>query len=73
MSTDTRLTKIKIKDELRRRKTWFEEAYGFTEETSRENMSGCGHYKAVAFGRYCALKEMLYQIENGLFIGGFAC
>jgi hypothetical protein len=73
MKADTRLTKTKIKDELRRRMAWFEEAYEFTDETSREDMIECSYYKTVAFGRYCAIKEMLYQIETGLFVDGFSC
>ena len=70
---ELRLTKTKIKSELRRRMEWFEKGYGFNEDTCRTEFIDRASYTAIAFGRYCALKEMLYQIENGLFIGGFAC
>ncbi|MEF3075203.1 hypothetical protein V2P20_09210 [Methylobacter sp. Wu1] len=69
-----KLTKTAIKEELVRRIAWFEKAYGFSEETTMEGIkSKENHHLSAAFGRYVALKEIRWQIDNRLFIGGFTC
>lgn len=66
------LTKQAIKSELLRRIKYFEETFGFDPGTGNQAMLGKSHRVVVAFGRYRALIEMKWQIENNLFIGGFA-
>jgi hypothetical protein len=67
-----KLTKTAIKEQLSRRISWYEKTYGFDADTS----SACviakknGHL-LIEFGRYISFKEMLWQIENNLFIDGF--
>ena len=61
-----KLTKTALKDELDRRIEWLEKSYKF------DSHSGPGGpLLAVSYGRYCALKDMRYQIEHNLFIGGY--
>jgi hypothetical protein len=68
------LTKAAIKAELKRRIAWFERAYGFNAETTAANFElNSNVYLAIQFGRYRALTEMLWQVENRMFIHGFVC
>jgi len=67
-----KLTKTALKDELTRRINWFEKSYGFTEETSNQCIKDRNKLLHVAYGRYRALIEMRWQIQEGLFIDGFA-
>jgi hypothetical protein len=65
-----RLTKAAIKSELTRRIAWFEKAYGFNSEY---NLVSDNRNILMMYGRYLALTEQRWQIERGLFVGGFAC
>jgi hypothetical protein len=65
-----KLTKTAIKEELSRRIEWFETAYGFNNETRAAEVS---IVLREHLGRYRALRDALYQVENNMFIGGFAC
>lgn len=67
-----RLTKTALKAELTRRMEWFESSYGFNLDTSASEMQGRPYFTQIAFGRYAALREMRWQIDKGLFVGGFA-
>lgn len=68
--SDGRLPKYKIINELTRRIEWLERAYGFR----MDDVDGCANQRRqVEWGRYRALIEMRYQIQNGLFIGGAVC
>jgi len=67
-----KLTKTVLKDELTRRIEWHEKNHGFTHNTGNEEMKNKSHHLAIAFGRYRAMKEMRWQIENNLFLGGAA-
>lgn len=67
------LTKKALKDELKRRMDWFESAYGFSPEYGCRDVDFTNHNHALMFGRYLALREQKWQIENNMFIGGFAC
>jgi len=64
-----KLTKTALKDELTRRIEWFEKSYGFNLEDGKPAKA---HLQSH-FGRYCALFEMRWQIENNLFIDGYCC
>ena len=67
-----KLTKTALKDELQRRISYFEKTYGFNaNENSVFDFADKPH-KLKAYGRYLALFEMKWQIENNLFIGGYA-
>jgi len=69
-----KLTKTALKDELTRRIEWFENAYKFNPEfNSTFDMADKNHHLSIAYGRYLALTEMRWQIENNLFVGGYAC
>jgi hypothetical protein len=69
-----KLTKTAIKEELSRRMEWFETSYGFNNETSSPDIIYRGSATlAIQFGRYRTLKEMLWQVENNVFIDGFSC
>lgn len=66
-----KLTKTALKNELTRRIDWYEKAYGFNcDYNSTTDMTV---KMAIAYGRYCALVSVRYQIENNLFIDGYAC
>lgn len=67
-----KLTKATIKDELQRRMEWFESIYNFTPDTAWSEIENRNDHVKVHYGRYQALLEMKWQIEKGLFIGGFA-
>lgn len=65
-----KLTKTALKLELTRRIDWFEKSYKFNSESTVDSV----HPNLdVLFGRYLALRDMRWQIENNLFIGGYAC
>lgn len=65
-----RLTKAAIKSELTRRIELFEKDYGFSSEY---NLVSDNRNILMMYGRYLALTEQRWQIERGLFVGGFAC
>lgn len=67
-----KLTKQVLKNELSRRIEWHEKNHGFTNDTGNEEMKNKSHHLAIAFGRYCAMIEIRWQIENNLFVGGGA-
>lgn len=66
------LTKDAIKAELKRRIDWFESSYKFNGDTRVESLAGKNSRLHVEFGRYRALLEMAWQIDQGLFLGGAA-
>ena len=68
-----KLTKTELKDELTRRIEWFEKAYGFDPKHNSISDMTENPSKLVMYGRYLALTDARYQIERGLFIGGFTC
>ena len=68
-----RLTKAVLKDEIARRIEWFEKNYDFNSEHSSMTDMVDNPNKLMMYGRYLALTEVRYQIDGGLFIGGFAC
>lgn len=68
-----RLTKTEIKNELTRRIEWFEKSYGFNSEYNSISDMADNPNKLIMYGRYLALTEARFQVERGLFIGGFAC
>lgn len=65
-----KLTKTALKLELTRRIEWFEMSYKFDNETKQNDVHA---NLMVLFGRYQSLLDMRWQIENNLFIGGYAC
>lgn len=65
---DGRLTKTKIKKELKRRIDYFESKYGFSDKTSVSDTKN--NLGAIMFGRYLALRVIYHQINKGLFIDG---
>ena len=67
-----KLTKTAIKNELQRRIDWLEHAYGF-KDGEAINGGEMNENALIAYGRYLALRDCKWQIENNLFIGGFAC
>ena len=68
------LTKTALKAELKRRIAWFERAYGFSDETTAAGIVHSSNARlAIQYGRYRALTEMLWQVENRMFIHGFVC
>jgi hypothetical protein len=68
-----KLTKTELKSELTRRIEWFEKSYGFNKNYNSGEDIGDNKNKLIMYGRYLALREQRYQIERGLFIGGFVC
>ena len=69
-----KLTKTAFRNELTRRIDWFEKSYGFDPEfNSASDMEEKGHSLVIAYGRYLSLIEMRWQIQNNLFINGYAC
>jgi len=68
-----KLTKTALKSELTRRIEWFEKSYKFDNETTLASLNPINPHLIVAFGRYLSLIEVRWQIEKGLFIGGYAC
>lgn len=67
-----KLTKTAIKQELQRRIDWFEGSYKFNRGTNILDLTGKSHHEFIAFSRYRTFLDMQWQIENNLFIGGFA-
>lgn len=68
-----KLTKTALKSELTRRIEWFEKSYGFDPKENSITDMADNPNKLIMYGRYLALTEALYQIEKGLFVGGFVC
>lgn len=68
-----KLTKTALKNELTRRIAWFEKSYGFNIEYNSTHDMAENPSLLIAYGRYCALVDIRYQIERNLFIDGFAC
>ncbi len=67
-----KLSKIALKQELQRRIDWFEKSYRFNIDSSIYDMKD-DFRRCEAFGVYKTLRDMKWQIENNLFLGGFAC
>ena len=67
-----KLTKTAIKEELRRRIKWYEESFDFDVNMSSSDLHDI-RFMHVHFGRYRSYVDMLWQIENGCFEGGFVC
>ena len=65
-----RLTKTAIKFELQRRINWFETAYPNIKDYDRWNYEQTSRVMVEQCGRYWAYKNMLEQVQSGLFIGG---
>lgn len=68
-----KLTKTALKDELTRRIDYFEKTYGFNPEFNSVSSMAENPHLLISYGRYCSFLSMRYQIENNLFIDGFAC
>ena len=68
-----KLTKQALKNELTRRIDFFEKSYGFNVEHNSIHDMDENPSLLMAYGRYCALVDIRYQIERNLFIDGFAC
>ena len=66
-----KLTKTVLKDELRRRIKWYEDILHFNEEMTNDDLKDKGYISPIHFGRYRAYVDMLWQIENGYFKGGY--
>ena len=65
-----RLTKSAIKAELQRRINWYEKSYPKIHDLDRFNYKQESQLMIEACGSYWAYKNILWQIQNGLFIGG---
>jgi hypothetical protein len=66
-----KLTKTTIKAELQRRIDWYEKAYPFIKELDRWNdYGGKNRLMVEACGSYWQYRNMLAQVDRGLFIGG---
>ncbi|MDH5572900.1 MAG: hypothetical protein OEY89_14130 [Gammaproteobacteria bacterium] len=70
-----KLTKTALKNELTRRIDWFEKSYGFSAEFNsvHDMAKQDNHHLVIAYGRYLALTEMRWQIQNNLYVDGYAC
>lgn len=65
-----KFTKTNIKTELQRRIDRIGNAYGFSDNTTVKFASECGPHVSHAFGIYSAYKQMIMQIDYGIFIDG---
>lgn len=65
-----KLTKTAIKAELQRRIDWYEKAYPKIVNLDRWNYKSESRLMVEACGSYWAYRNVLEQVENGLFIGG---
>ena len=67
-----RITKTVIKEELRRRIDWYENRFGFNKDMYHYDIRDDN---SIAFhlGRYRAYADILWQIENDYFNGGYVC
>lgn len=68
-----KLTKTAIKNELTRRIEWIEKSYGFDADGWTVSDIAESPRRLIMYGRYLALREARFQVERGLFIGGFVC
>ena len=68
-----KLTKTVLKEELRRRIEWYEDRFDFNEDMINDDFIKKSHTLAVLFGRYQSYRDILWQIENGSFEGGYVC
>ena len=67
-----KLTKTVLKEELMRRIDWYENRFGFNKEISYYDIYDDNNI-ALHLGRYRAYADILWQIENDCFKGGFVC
>ena len=68
-----KLTKTVLKEELKRRIEWYEDRYDFNEDMTNDDFMKKSHSLSILFGRYQNHRDILWQIENGCFKGGFVC
>ena len=64
------LTKTVMKQELRRRIAWFEKSYTGIEHIDNWGAEKVAPLLLLEAGRYQSYRNMLEQIELGLFVGG---
>ena len=62
-----KLTKSAIKDELMRRIDWYERCFKFNKDMTNADISKDYFH----FGRYRTYVDILWQVENGCFKGGY--
>ena len=67
-----KLSKTVLKEELRRRIEWYENRFGFNKEMSYYDIRDVNNL-TIHLGRYRAYADILWQIENGCFKGGYIC
>ena len=65
-----KLTKTALKNELIRRMAWYEKAYPHITGLDRWNFKKESPLMIESCGSYWAYRNILFQIQNGLFIGG---
>ena len=65
-----KLTKTVIKEELRRIIEWYEDRFKFDKEMVYSDFRS-GSTMSNHFVRYMTYVDILWQIENGCFKGGF--
>ena len=68
-----KLTKTVLKEELKRRIEWYETRFMFNEDMVLADFIEKDNMTSMHFGRYRAYVDILWQIENGCFKGGFVC
>ena len=66
-----KLTKTVLKEELRRRIEWYEDRFDFNEDMTNDDFIKKSHTLGILFGRYQTYCNILWQIENGSFKGGY--
>lgn len=65
-----KLTKTVLKEEIQRRIDWFERSFNFAKDMGYSDVS-YNSSLCINFGRYRAYLDILWQIENGCFKGGY--